>query len=178
MIIDENWIEARENIFLRESPTQPAPDKFTYYEIVNTKNCVMRDHRIPTLNNRKEIERLCLERKLIRRKAKLQEFLDDNPDLPKKLLDMDISDYGDMYGVNTHFLRSPSNEVCYERYSVPSDDKYRRGMSVIASLRTEEILLRHFDNVVSNAISAGYDRISEDEATLQVNRYNKLNTIL
>jgi len=64
-----------------------------------------------------------------------------------------------LYATAAHypiFLTSPDGKRCYERAMISTDEKYSRGMHVIAEVETEKVLLKHFDNVVSNAMNKGF----------------------
>ncbi len=53
-------------------------------------------------------------------------------------------------------LLAPNGRICYLRDMIPSDTKYIKGMVAIFDLETDEMIMRHFDNVYYNAIKKGY----------------------
>lgn len=56
----------------------------------------------------------------------------------------------------TLFMVSPEGKLCYKRNMISTDELYLRGMQAIVEIDTEKILMKHFDNVFSNAVSKGF----------------------
>jgi hypothetical protein len=174
IVIDDTWEQIDDDNFFRKSPVQPNPEMKTYFQFFRPSTYRVVEVVVPTLNNIKDLEKIALGQKWITRKAKLQQYLSDNPNCIQDL----VLIYGETYTSNyITYLKSPQGDTCYERDMITTDDAYRSGMSVIVNIETEEVLMKHFDNVVYNATKKGYTRLSREEFQAFV-RDRRLNTIL
>ena len=178
IVIDDTWERIDDNFYYRKSPVQPNSEKLTYFQFFKVSIARITEVVIPTINNRKELERVALERKWISRRNKLEEYLQDNPnclndymhDLGKEIMRLE-------YNYPT-FMKHPNGNFCYERYSLSTDNPYYKGMKVIVDLHTEEIYMKHFDNVAYNAFKKGYTGLSSEDALKSVTREIRIDKIL
>lgn len=190
IIVDDTWKKAdnTNDMYYRLSPSQPKQDKLgrtksEIYQFVKLSNARIIEVEIPVdikLNpsNRKEIERIALDNKWINRRAKLDDYLKNNPDCLSKYLFESAVVVMDMSSFHPTYLRHPNGNICYERYMLSTDPGYCKGMNVLADIDDETIYMKHFDNVVFYAMNKGYTRLNEKEALTPVIRQRKLEDIL
>lgn len=177
IIVDKTWDKIKDDLYYRPSPIQPLADKWIFYQF--TKPSVLRisEMQIPTITNRKELERISLGNKWINRRNKLDSYIESNPNIINDIIKIG-SESVHLYYDFPIYLKSPSNNICYERQMMTTDVGYHKGMSVIADVGDETIYMKHFDNVVYNATQKGYIRINEKEALMPYIREKKLSLIL
>ena len=189
IIIDNTWEKVihTNDMYYRLSPVQPKQDKlgrskWKIYQFVKLSNARIIEVEIPVdiqinPSNRKEIERIALDNKWINRRAKLDDYLKNNPDCLTKHLFHSAVLIMEMSSIYPTYLRHPDGQICYERYMLSTDPGYRKGMSVIVDIDDETVYMKHFDNVVYNATNKGYTRLNEKEALKPVIRNRKLEEI-
>lgn len=147
-ITDEELI-----ISYRKSPVQPDPENFIYYQYVSEKTHVVIEFKVPTITNIKKLERFALDYKVIKRRTELPKVIETDPDFARKLT---FNDALKMLNGYVSYLTSPEGHICYTRESITTDPGYLKGMTVVAGIITEDVYLRHFDNVYSVAVDRGY----------------------
>ena len=72
-------------------------------------------------------------------------------------------------------LVSPEGRTCYQRESITTDPGYLKGMTCIVDIQTEEVMLRHFDNVYSVAHSKGYTHTTLELYKLKLKQLENIN---
>lgn len=172
--IDNTWDKIDNDLYRRLSPTQPLPDKWEFYQFMKPSILRLVEVQVPTMSNRKELERIALGNKWVTRRNKLDEYLNKNPDAIKNIINVWGVENMDLHSYFPIYLKSPKGEMCYERDMLTTDPGFRKGMSVIAGIDDEAIHLKHFDNVVYNASKVGYTRVTEKSAIRDV----KINTVI
>ena len=132
---------------------------------------------IPTMSNRKELERVALSMKWVNRRNKLDQYLEDNPNCLHNYMLYCGSETMNLESTFPTFMKHPNGSICYERYSLSTDATYHKGMKVIVDLHTEEVYMKHFDNVVYNAMQKGYVTMQGESALKAVKRNIKLDKL-
>lgn len=160
-------------VYYRESPIQPQADKFTYYQFFDRKTLFLVESKVPTLTNRKELEKLALGYQWITRRKNLDDYLLNNPNaLDIAKINMGLENI-DLYSEYPSYMKHPdTGDFCYIRPMVTTDDLYRSGMSVLASITTEEIYVKNFDNVGFQASKKGYTSCNKEVITMIKRDFN------
>lgn len=161
--LDRTWQPITDDeliVSYRKSPAQPDPENFTYYQYVSEKTHVVIEFKVPTLKNTKKLERFALDYKVIKRRTELPKIMEADPDFARKLT---LNDALEILKYNVSYLTSPEGHICYRRESVTTDSSYLKGMSVVANIITEDVYLRHFDNVYSIAADRGYKHFPNNQ---------------
>jgi hypothetical protein len=152
-------------ILYRESPIQSKPLDLLYYQFFSQANYHVLEYEVPAKTNIKKMERFCLDNGFIKRRTQLQALMEDPIRLKNLIFKVA---YDNALMVFEHkqkystLLVSPDGRTCYRRESITTDPGYRKGMTCIADIETEEVYLRHFDNVYSVAHSKGYTHTTLD----------------
>ena len=137
---EEGWVQLSLSLFVKEH----KPTYFLFYNrITNCINEHQHDARFEKNIN-------YLTKNWFKQTRK--EFFKQNGEDKGKL--MLLAKIGEMYTTPFTYYTTlvAPHKKCYERYMISTEEGYRKGMKVVALTETEEIIGKHFDNVVNNLI--------------------------
>jgi len=180
IVLSDNVPNARNTnelgILYRESPIQSKPLDLLYYQFFSEANYHVLEYEVPEKTNIKKMERFCLDNGFIKRRTQLPALMEDPIRLNNLMFKVA---YDNALMIFEHkqkyptLLVSPEGRTCYQRESVTTDPGYLKGMVCIVDIETEEVYLRHFDNVYSVAHNKGYTHTTLDLYKLKLKQLNQ-----